>query len=159
MITETNRLCSDKQSLGTTAGTTASTNVLDNGTNTRVYDGTLHFVVKLDNADSIAGGDSIRVKVQTSNNESFSTSGSGVVTDLVDTGAIAIATAKAKPNGVLVDETLNDKPGILRYVRAQYITVGTTAAYTVGPVVTAGEFTEAAPTHVKDFTSAPPANV
>lgn len=159
MITETQRLCSNKQALGTTAGTTASTNVLDNGTNTRVYDGNLHFIVKLDNAGSIAGGDSIQVKVQTSNNESFSTSGSGVVNTLADTGTLAIATAKAKPYGVLVDITLNDQPGILRYVRAQYITVGTTEAYTVGPVVTAGEFTEAAPTHVKDFTSAPPANV
>ena len=159
MITETQRLCSNKQSLGTTAGTTASTNVLDNGTNTRVYDGKLHFIVKLDNAGSIAGGDSIQVKVQTSNNESFSTSGTGVVNTLADTGTLAIATAKAKRNGILVDLTLNDQPGILRYVRAQYITVGTTAAYTVGPVVTGGEFTEAAPTHVKDFTSAPPANV
>lgn len=159
MITETNRLCSNKQSLGTTAGTTTSTNVLDNGMNTRVYAGTLHFIAKLDNADSITGGDSIRVKIQTSNNESFSTSGTGVVTDLLDTGAIAIATAKAKPYGVLVDVTLNDMPGILRYVRAQYITVGSMAAYTVGPVVTAGEFTEAAPTHVKDFTSAPPATI
>ena len=147
MITETNRLCSDKQSLGTTAGTTASTNVLDNGTNTRVYDGNLHFVVKLDNAASIAGGDSIRVKVQTCAAEGFSS------------GVVAIATAKAKPYGVLVDVTLNDMPGILRYVRVQYITAGSTAAYTVGPVVTAGEFTESAPTHLKDFSSAPPANV
>ncbi len=155
MLTETNRLCSNKQSLGTTAGTTASTNVLDNGTNTRVYDGRLHFIVKLDNAASIAGGDSIRVKVQTCAAEGFS---SGVV-DLVDTGVVAIATAKAKPYGVLVDVTLNDMPGILRYVRAQYITAGSTTAYTVGPVVTAGEFTEAAPTHLKDFSSAPPTNV
>lgn len=159
MITELNRLCSDKQNLGTTAGNTASTNVLDNGMETRVYDGNLHFIVKLDNAGSIAGGDSIRVKVQTSNNADFSTSGSGVVTDLVDTGTVAIATAKAKPKGVLVDVKLNEMPGILRYVRAYYTTVGTTSAYTVGPVVTAGEFTEAAPTHVKDLSSPPPANV
>jgi hypothetical protein len=210
MITETQRLCSDKQSLGnntpaeystsadyavgdycsksgtvyrcTTAitggetwtsghwtqdddgydsasgsvasSTVVSTNVLDNGTNTRVYDGKLHFIAKLDNAP--AGGQSIQAVVETSNNADFSTSGSGVVKTLADSGAIALATANAKKDGVLLDETLNDKKDILRYVRAKFTLKG---VFSTGATVTAGEFTEAAPTHVKDFTTAPPANV
>lgn len=211
MITETNRLCSDKQTLGTNppaeysttadyavgdyctksgtvyrcttaitggetwtsghwtadsdgydsssgsvaSGTVVSTNVLDNGTQTRVYDGNLHFIAKLDNTP--AGGQSIRVVVKSSNNANFSTANSGeVVNTILDSGDIALATANAKPNGVLVEDTLNDKPGILRYVRAEYVLKG---IFTTGATVTAGEFTEAAPTHLKDFSSAPPANV
>lgn len=140
MITETQRLCSDKQALGTSAVSGASsTNILDNVYEKRVYDGRLHFIVKLDNTPT--GGTSVQAKVQTSADNSN-------WVDLHDTGTVALATAVAKKDGVLLDVTLNDDPRILRYVRVAYTTVG---SFTVGPVVTAGEFTEAAPTHVKSF--------
>jgi hypothetical protein len=140
MITDIQRLCSDKQALGTSAVTGASsTYVLDNVTQKRVYDGRLHFIVKLDNTP--AGGTSIQAKVQTSADNSN-------WVDLADTGTVALATANAKKDGVLLDVTLNDNPGILRYVRVAYTTVG---SFSTGPVVTAGEWTEAAPHAVKSF--------
>lgn len=151
MITEANRLCSDKQALGTSAVTgTASTNVLDNGMQTRVYDGTLHFIVKLDNTPT--SGTSIQAVVKTCATNSSTASDWST---LADTGTLALAAATAKKDGILLDVTLNDNPSIKRYVKVLYTTVG---SFGVGPVVTAGEFTEAAPSKIKSFASAPPVN-
>lgn len=152
MITDLNRLCSDKQNLGTSAVTgTASTNVLDNGLETRVYDGKLHFIVKLDNKPT--SGTSIQAVVKTCATNS---STSGDWTTVADTGTLALSTAVGKRYGVLLDIKLNERADIKRFVKVLYTTVG---SFGVGPIVTAGEFTEAPPSHVKDFTSAPPANV
>lgn len=138
MITEVNRLCSDQQTLPTSAGTTASEAILDNVRQSPVYDGTLHFIVQVTNTP--AGGTSIQAKVQTSADNS-------TWTDVADSGTVALANIPA--NGVLLDKVLTDDLKGKRYWRVSYVTVGT---FTTAPTVTAGEFTEGSPKYRRVFT-------
>lgn len=140
MITEVNRLCSDQQSLGTSAGTVYSEAVLDNVRQSPVADGRLHFLVQVTNTP--AGGTSIQAKVQTSADNS-------TYVDVADSGTVALANIPA--NGVLIDKVLTDDLKGKRYWRVAYVLVGSfTTGY--GPVVTAGEFTEASPKYRRIFT-------
>ena len=141
MITEVNSICSDKQALSTTAGTTVSTNTLDWVYQEPVYDGTLHFIAVCTNTTT--GGTSLQVKLQTSANNSD-------WVDVVDTGAVAVASFPK--DGVFIDKVVTDDFKGKRYWRFAYITVGAdAAAFTVAPVMTAGLFTEAAPHYKKSF--------
>ena len=139
MITEVNRLCSDQQTLGTAAGTTASEAILDNVRQSPVYDGRLHFIVQVTNAP--AGLTSLQAKIQTSPDNS-------TWTDLADSGAVALANIPA--NGVLLDVPIEDNFKTARYVRTTYTQVGTA---TTAAKVTAGEFTEGTPRYRRIFTS------
>lgn len=137
MITEVNRLCSDQQTLSTTAGTTYSEAILDNVRQSPVYDGKLHFIVQVTTA---MGHTSIQAKIQTSaDNSNWS--------DLYDTGTVAAANVPA--NGVLLDVKLEENQKVKRYLRTVYVTVGNADA---ACNVTAGEFTEGTPKYRRIFT-------